>query len=182
MRSIYWVIPHFLCGRCGPRQAPWDLGAFRQAGIRTIVSLVDVGLSPVETGAQGIVLHECFLPMTALATPQERLAALKKIQPVLHAVADARQRNEAVLTHCAMGVDRTGLLLACALVRLEQRPPQDAIACVHRANPSALQLDGYQKAVHEFAAMWDPPTKRLKLPNFSKGLTSFIRAEDAEME
>lgn len=178
MHATYWVIPHLLAGRCGPRQAPWDLNTFRRAGIRLIVSLTDVGLSPVETGAHGMVLHECWLPMSALVNLQERTTVLRRLQPVLQAIDEAHQRGDAVLTHCAMGIDRTGLLLGCVLVMREGLQAGEAIERIHDANPAALQLEGYQAAVRDFAAMWDPAQRRIKMPGFTKGLTSFIRAED----
>ncbi|MGH7143267.1 MAG: dual specificity protein phosphatase family protein [Planctomycetota bacterium] len=180
MQATYWVIPNLLAGRCGPRQVPWDLAAFRRAGVRLIVSLADVGLTPVETGREGMVLHECWLPMSALATAQERLGVLRRVTPVLRAIEESLGRQEGVLTHCAMGIDRTGLVLACALMMVESVTAEAAIARVHQANSQALQLEGYQRAVVDFGALWDRAERCIRTPGSAKGLTAWIRPEAGE--
>ncbi|MGC9349144.1 MAG: tyrosine-protein phosphatase [Anaerolineae bacterium] len=149
MHEVYWVIPGLLAGRCGPDKVPWDPAQLYAGGIRVVVTAASE--VPVEDLARFNLLHR-RVRMTPLPwlwrRGQRRLVRqAHRILPFVHRKLEA---GLPTLVHCHDGDDRTGVVLSGYLVTYLGMIPEQAVAQVRRANPRAMKMPGYARAVRWF--------------------------------
>lgn len=150
MKHVYWLLDGLLAGRPGPVQAPWDLGALRAAGLRTLVSL-NTEPDPEEVTAAGLRHHS--LPMLPILPLSEGLQdmLLRHLEEVLATTHSEVSAGQPTLMHCHAGKDRTGLALTAYLVRYYDLKVEEAIARVRGVQPVAMSAPGYEATARRFA-------------------------------
>jgi protein-tyrosine phosphatase len=150
MEHVYWVIDGLLAGRPGPAQSPWNLDAFKGAGLQVIVSL-NTEPNPAEIAAAGLRHHS--LPQTpslpVVAPLQDML--LRGIESVLATIQAEVSAGQPTLVHCHAGRDRTGLALTAYLVRYYGLGVDQAITRVRIVMPAAMSAPGYEATARRFA-------------------------------
>lgn len=151
MQHIYWVITNQLGGRCGPAAAAWDLFAWKEAGISGIVSLDNSGVFTGQIEAAGLAHLPIYYPMIELTSRALQRDFVQRLPIILTFVDEHLSKGGKVVVHCYHGMDRTGAVLACYLVRQFGFTANEAIAAVRQFRPSALSAYGYAQAVHLFA-------------------------------
>ncbi len=145
MKAVYWVLPHLLAGRPGPEIAPWDLAELREAGFRTIVSLVPVDGESIRAAG----FRHLLVPLNGgLAfLPPMRRRLIRQIIPIVDFVAEEVAAGRPTLVHCRKGNDRTGAVLAGYLIRHQGVDPEEAIRRLLALRPTALRSLGFKKLV-----------------------------------
>jgi protein-tyrosine phosphatase len=130
LRWIKEVEPHRLAMSPRPRGGEWladDIGAWRAAGVDSVISLIDaseeVELELQEEAmlcrASGIEFVSFPIKDRSVPTSPDATAAL-----VDWVVSDLR-RGLGVVIHCRLGIGRSGLVTACVLQALGH--PHDAV-------------------------------------------------------
>lgn len=122
--NLYWVNgpwPGKLGIAARPRSGDWlqdDLRAWKNAGVRTIVSLLmadeerDLNLAKESAEAKSLGINFFSLPIPDRQVPLSRTeltAMLERMDADLTAGKD-------VLVHCRQGIGRSGLVAACLLL------------------------------------------------------------------
>ncbi|HUK00923.1 MAG TPA: dual specificity protein phosphatase family protein [Steroidobacteraceae bacterium] len=155
MNKIFWLQPGRIAGRTGPDTDPWDLGALRAAGVGAVLS-VNEGLACVpEDFARHDLQYRC-VPLAANAPPEPGdHGVCVDALPRAHAFVTAQlAQQRAVLVHCTLGRDRTGLYLAYYLLRETGVTPHRAIELVRRVRPNALAAAGWDNFAREVLAQF----------------------------
>ena len=149
MKHVYWVREGELAGRAGPIKYPWDAAELAKGGIGAIVSLD--GPVPVEPLAAANIRHlPLYQPMIVLSHPRDQKKFLSNVPTVLKFFEECRQEGRGVMVHCYYGCDRTGAMLACCLLALENLTAPQAVHRVRQGNPYAMAIEGYDQAVYMF--------------------------------
>jgi len=144
MKNVFWVITNRLAGRCGPTSQPWILSELRAAGFTAVLNLSEHEPSQDEFAAAQLQVAWVPLPNTCPAEPATEDACLNAL-PQAHAFVQAHlAAGGSVLVHCALGRDRTGLLLAFHLASSAGITPEAAIARVREVCPKALSAPGWE--------------------------------------
>lgn len=143
--DLWWVIPNVLGGmsmpfihphrhdrpQAGLDAFPDKLPALWRAGIRAVVSLLNIrSLANVYAGA-GFVYHCTPIPDGGAPSPEQ-------FEEFLDFVAVQMSAKRPVAVHCAAGLGRTGTVLAGYLVA-NGVPPQDAIVRIRSVRPGAIE-------------------------------------------
>jgi hypothetical protein len=119
---VYWVVPGRLCAGEYPLE---QLDLLRAAGIDTFVDLTEEGEYGVPAYAglvDGVEYVRFAIPDRGVPTNEQMTAILDYVDGSL---ADGRT----VYVHCLGGIGRTGMTVACHLIR-GGSTPTDALASI----------------------------------------------------
>lgn len=151
MRSFSWVIDGRLGGMAYPGLSypgygieglARDLGFLREQGVRSIVSLTDPPLDRDALRSAGLdCLH---LPIPDMASPTG-----EEVDRFVAFVSTCLESDKPTAVHCAVGMGRTGTLLACYLVK-EGLSGMEAIQEVRRRRPGSIETSDQQAAVLQY--------------------------------
>lgn len=152
MNSVFWLIAHRLAGRPGPAYQPWSLPELRAAGLHAVLNLSEYEPSRSEFAAAQLAVAWVPLPNTCPADSATETACFQAL-PVAYEFLEAHlAANRNVLVHCALGRDRTGLLLAYYLACSSGLSPDAAIARVRQVCPKALTAPGWEQLAERVIA------------------------------
>src|SRR5436190_678258 len=141
-----WIEKPLLAGMPRP-EAVADLLWLREQGIQLLVSLTEEPPRRDWINDSGLFLYH--VPVEDMEPPtQEQLAR------AVSAIERANEREMGVAVHCGAGLGRTGVVLACYLVR-KGLDPQNAMARIRRLRPGSIETDEQAEAVVEFARRRD---------------------------
>lgn len=114
----------------------------RRQGIDFLVSLTEDRLRRDWINDAGLfVLHE---PVVDMEPPTQ-----EQLDHCITSIDRALEQNMGVAVHCGAGLGRTGVVLACHLVKHGLSAP-NAIARVRRLRPGSIETDEQAEAVEEF--------------------------------
>ncbi|KAJ3282757.1 hypothetical protein HDU79_009685 [Rhizoclosmatium sp. JEL0117] len=116
-RRFSWVIPLLLAGMSTPKCSA-DIGALKQLGIRTVITLTEEEPLPREWFTEH-GLENLFWPITNYYPVS--IAHADKFNQIL--LKHMHEKNGGVLVHCGGGIGRAGSLLATYLIRYGLRAP-----------------------------------------------------------
>ncbi len=140
--AFSWIDKPLLGALARPSSAE-DLLWLRRQGIELLVSLTEDRLRRDWVNDAGLlVFHE---PMEDMEAPSQ-----EQLERVVSALDRAHQQQLGVAVHCAAGLGRTGVVLACYFVR-KGLTAQNAIARIRRLRPGSIETDEQIEAVEEYA-------------------------------
>lgn len=148
MKHLFWMVEGVLAGRCGPCCQPWDPGELKENGIGAVVSLSDDAGDTEALANAGIAhLHR---PITRNVPPLEQdvVLASQTIREALTWVMEMEDAQIPVLVHCALGNDRTGLLMAAYLMA-RGAAPVHAVSQVRSLREQAFTAEGWDQLVYD---------------------------------
>jgi atypical dual specificity phosphatase len=120
-----------------------DLAWLRTQGIDVLVSLTEDPLRRDWVNEAGLlVVHE---PVEDMEAPSQ-----EQLDRCVSAIDRAMEKGMGVAVHCAAGLGRTGVILACHLVA-GGMSADNAIARVRRQRPGSIETDEQAQAVEAFA-------------------------------
>jgi atypical dual specificity phosphatase len=142
-KCFTWMEPDALAACIYP-QTDLELAQLAGLGITLIVNLHDRPHPESAMTRHNIrQLHLAVPDMSAPTQEQLRLG----VSTIESALADGNK----VVVHCAVGLGRTGTLLACLYVKRGMQA-DEAIAHVRSLRPGSVESEAQVRAVHEFEA------------------------------
>jgi atypical dual specificity phosphatase len=139
-----YILPGRLAGMAGPSDLNRALPMLADQNIGGVISLTARPLDAARLRQAGIdYLH---LPVSDFTPP--RPDQVEQMVAFVDDVADRRQAGTVV--HCAMGLGRTGTMLACYLVS-QGYDPHEAVREVRRLRPGSIETAEQEALVHEWA-------------------------------
>jgi atypical dual specificity phosphatase len=120
-----------------------ELAWLRSAGIEVLIALTED--PPRRDWINDAGLFLVHVPVVDLESPTQQ-----QIDLSLSTIARAHQRQMGVGVHCAAGLGRTGVILACYLVTKDMTA-KNAIARVRRLRPGSIETEDQADAVMEFS-------------------------------
>ena len=147
MFGFGWVIEGKLAGMGRPGSSLSDLGQdlrlLAEEGISAIVTLTEDTLKPEPLEAAGF--EHIHIPVWDMSAPSQG-----DIQRFVQFVSSLLEAGRAVSVHCAMGLGRTGTMLACYLVYSGMDAHQ-AIGLVREKRPGSIETNDQVDAVAAYA-------------------------------
>lgn len=119
---MYWVVPGRLCAGEYPLE---QLDLLRAAGIDTFVDLTEEGEYGVPAYAGSIEGVE----FVRFAIPDRGVPSAEQMNTILDYVDTSLADGRTVYVHCLGGIGRTGMTVACHLIR-GGSSPEDALASI----------------------------------------------------
>jgi atypical dual specificity phosphatase len=136
-----WIEKPLLAAMARP-EGPEDLEWLRQQGIELLMSLTEDPPRRDWVNSAGLLLvHEPMVDMEA--PPQEQL------HRCVAAIVKAHERKMGMAIHCAAGLGRTGVVLACYFID-KGLNASNAMARVRRLRPGSVETAEQEDAVIEF--------------------------------
>ncbi|WP_343564811.1 protein-tyrosine phosphatase family protein [Kiloniella sp. b19] len=126
MEQIFWLRENRIAGRTGPNRDSWNPADFKAAGFSAILSVNHADMvDPAAIRAAG--LKHANIPMSSNAPPlpDDHEICLRNLPLALQFI-EANIPIGPVIIHCRSGKDRTGLVMAAALMKLEDLTPDEA--------------------------------------------------------
>lgn len=152
---FHWVVPGKLAGMSLPGRIGLledDLAEAHAKGIRAVATLTERSLEPQSAvDASGLVTRH--FPIDDFDIP-----TLDQAADFCRWVDEQLAANRPVAAHCFAGLGRTGLMIACWLVREPSATTDAVLRRIRRIEPGFVQT-AQQEA---FVAVWESTYRRLK--------------------
>jgi atypical dual specificity phosphatase len=140
-QGFSWIEKPLLAAMARPDGVE-DLDWLRNKGIELLISLTEDPPRRDWINSAGLLLiHEPMIDMEA--PPQEQL------DRCVAAIIKAHDRKMGVTIHCAAGLGRTGVVLACYFID-KGLNASNAIARVRRLRPGSIETEEQEHAVEDF--------------------------------
>lgn len=137
-----WVDKPLFAALARPESAR-DLEWLRNQGIDLVITLTEEPLSSHWINEAGLL--SMHVPVVDFEAPTQ-----EQLSRCFSAIVKARARQMGVAVHCAAGMGRTGVVVACYLVA-QGMAASDAIAQTRRLRPGSIETPEQLQAVEEFA-------------------------------
>jgi atypical dual specificity phosphatase len=142
MAGLDWFDDGNVAGCPYPRDER-ALAALAREGVSLLINLHERSHDPWLLAR--LKLAELHLPVVDFTAPTP-----DQLEQGVAAIDRAVAEGKKVMVHCAMGLGRTGTLLACYLVH-RGHAPEDAIAIVRAARPGSVETPEQVHAVERYA-------------------------------
>jgi atypical dual specificity phosphatase len=142
-KRFTWIDPDVL-GACIYPQSDLELAELAGLGVTLIINMH-------ERAHSEIALERHNIRQLHLAVPDMAAPAPDQLELGVSTIEAALTDGGKVVVHCAVGLGRTGTLLACVYVK-RGLSVDDAIAHVRRLRPGSVESEAQVQAVHAFAA------------------------------
>ncbi len=144
MKSVFWLVAGQIGGRAGPQFEPWSELELRAAGFDAVINLSEHEPHFHEFAAAGMEASWVPLPTDVPPTKASEEKCVDAL-PRAYAFLSAHVSNgRRVLVHCHAGKDRTGMLLAVWVAKMEGLSAPEAIRRVREARPLAITAPGWE--------------------------------------
>lgn len=130
-----------ICGSAWP-QTKANVDYLRNEGVGVIISL-STERQPHSSAANTMDCH--LIPVEEFEDP-----TMEQITQFLDICDKARQEKKSVCVHCRMGRGRTGVMLACYLIKFYSQPPSMALRNVRLMRPGSVETYEQERAVTQF--------------------------------
>ncbi|XP_076069006.1 dual specificity protein phosphatase 23-like [Oratosquilla oratoria] len=152
--NFSWVIRGEICASASPSSHA-NVAYLMSEGVKHIITLSEDFQPPPSPPASSREEEEewrgypqCHLiPIEEFEAPK-----IAQIQKFMDICEKARKDKEPVCVHCRMGRGRTGVMLACYLVKFYQQVPQQAISNIRLMRPGSVETYEQEYIVKDF---WD---------------------------
>ena len=115
----------------------------RDQGIQLVVTLTEQPPRRDWINDAGLmVVHE---PVEDMTPPSQ-----EQLDRIVSSIVNANKHGMGVAVHCAAGLGRTGVILACYFIH-EGKSSEDAIAEVRKLRPGSIETLDQEDAIREFA-------------------------------
>ncbi|MBF0501937.1 MAG: dual specificity protein phosphatase family protein [Candidatus Riflebacteria bacterium] len=142
--SLWWIHKPFLIG--GPNPTETQLMQVRGKGVNLAISLLDEKVQPLKCPverleAMGFIHHN--IPVPDFTPPG--------ISQILEFLGLVRKFPEGgkVFIHCQAGMGRTGTMAAAYWIS-QGLGPEEAVKCVRKSQPYAVETDEQMQVLVEF--------------------------------
>ncbi|KAK8384694.1 hypothetical protein O3P69_014338 [Scylla paramamosain] len=139
--NFSWVVPREICGSAWP-ETQANIDYLRSEGVGVIVSL-SVERQPHSSAKKVMDCH--LIPVEEFEDP-----SMEQITQFLDICDRARQDKKGICVHCRMGRGRTGVMLACYLIKFYSQPPSAAIRNIRLMRPGSVETYEQERAVTKF--------------------------------
>ncbi len=146
-QGFSWINKPLLAALARPDSAD-DLHWLRRQGIDVLLSLTEEPPRRDWVNEAGLML--VHVPMEDMEAP-----SAAQLERCLSAIERANNKQMGVAVHCAAGMGRTGVVLACYFVQ-QGLTPDNAIARVRRLRPGSIETDEQVDAIVQFARQRQP--------------------------
>ena len=141
--NFSWLINNKLAGSGMPTSSTELQWVIRQ-GIKSVITMTENPLP--ESWVQDVkYLH---MPTEDFSAPD-----MEKIDHTVDFIQERIKNGEPTMVHCAAGVGRTGIILACYLIKHHNFSVKDAIDKVRKERPGSIQSESQEIAIglyHKF--------------------------------
>lgn len=137
-----WIEEPRLAALAEPRE-PSDLTWLREQGVQVLVTLTEYPLDREWTDDAGLLVVHVPVEDMEAPTPEQ-------IEKCLSTIRKANGADMAVAVHCAAGLGRTGVILACYFVG-QGMDARAAIQKVRSLRPGSIETTEQADAVSDFA-------------------------------
>ena len=154
MEHVFWLRKGKVAGRSGPNTNIWDLDEIKANGFSAILS-VNNGDAVHESMLSKLGLAYSNIPMSSNAPIRDgdKELCLENLPKAIDFIQE-NMVNGPVLIHCRSGKDRTGLVMAAYLIRLEECNVKEAMEEVISARPIAFSAEGWMEFVPEVLGLY----------------------------
>jgi len=136
-----WIEKPLLAAMARPEGVE-DLEWLRKHGIELLISLTEDPPRRDWINSAGLMLiHE---PMMDMAAPERG-----QLEHCVSVIRKAHDRKMGLAIHCAAGLGRTGVVLACYFID-KGLTAANAMARVRRLRPGSIETEEQEKAIEEF--------------------------------
>ncbi|KAK3875450.1 hypothetical protein Pcinc_019662 [Petrolisthes cinctipes] len=139
--NFSWVVKGEVCGSAWPESGA-NIAFLRSEGVGVIVTLSEE--RQPHPSAKG------HLQCHVIPVEEFEDASMEQITHFISICEKARLEKKAVCVHCRMGRGRTGLMLACYLVKFYNQAPESAITNVRLMRPGSVETREQERAVKHF--------------------------------
>jgi atypical dual specificity phosphatase len=140
--SFSWINEPLLAAMVEPLEYE-EFVWLRQQGIQLVVSLTEQPPRRDWINDAGLMLlHE---PVEDMTPPSQ-----DQLDKIVSSIASANKHGMGVAVHCAAGLGRTGVIMACCFVDAGESS-EDAIIEVRNLRPGSIETRDQEDAVREFA-------------------------------
>ncbi|MCS7167987.1 MAG: dual specificity protein phosphatase 23 [Gemmatales bacterium] len=126
-----------------------DLRWLRQQGLDVIISLTEEPLPRREVNEAGLLVYH--VPLEDMMPPSQ-----EDLDRCVSAIERAQRSGLGVAVHCEAGMGRTGVVLACYLVKRGLSAEQ-AIRRIRQLRPGSIETPEQEDAVRQFAQRHSEP-------------------------
>jgi atypical dual specificity phosphatase len=137
-----WVEKPLVAALARP-ESEEELAWLRRQGIEVLLSLTEDPPRRDWVDDAGLLLFH--VPVEDMEAPTQ-----EQLDRCVSAITRANERHMAVAVHCAAGLGRTGVILACYFIE-KGMTAASAIAKVRRLRPGSIETTEQSDAVVEFA-------------------------------
>lgn len=111
--------------------------------------VIKQGISCVVTMTEGRLPQSWVQNIQYRHVPTEDFTApdIEKIDQTVDFIHQRIESKEPIMVHCAGGLGRTGVILACYLIKYENYSANDAIESVRKRRPGSIQSKSQQIAI-----------------------------------
>lgn len=140
--NFSWVVKGVLCACSWPR-SPSEINWLRKAGVKAIVSLSEERQPPISA-------HE-YMDCYVIPVEEFEAPAMEQMTEFVNICDKAAAENKPVCVHCRMGLGRTGVMIACYLIKNYNQTAEEAIRNVRLMRPYSIETREQERAVRDFS-------------------------------
>ncbi|MFQ6025453.1 MAG: dual specificity protein phosphatase 23 [Nitrosopumilaceae archaeon] len=129
--NFSWFIDNKLAGSGMPTSSEEFDWVIKQ-GVKSIVTMTEDALPQPWTQS----IQYLHVPTEDLTAPD-----IEKIDQTVDFIHERIKNKEPTMVHCAGGLGRTGVILACYLIKYENYSANDAIEGVRKERPGSIQSE-----------------------------------------
>ncbi|ROT66950.1 dual specificity protein phosphatase 23 [Penaeus vannamei] len=139
--NFSWVVKGEICA-CAWPESEANIAFLRSKGVRVLVCL-SVERQPHRSAKKHMECH--VIDVEEFEDP-----AVEQMSEFISICEKAREEKKVMCVHCRMGRGRTGVMLACYLVRFYQQEPSQAICNVRLMRPGSVETWDQERAVRNY--------------------------------
>ena len=146
LNEFYWILPDVIAGMQRPgllTDLHTDLKILRQLGLTQVVSLTQQPIDPSQ-------LNEHQLEGHHFAIQDMSIPGIQEADQLIDHCIEAINNDHKIVVHCKAGLGRTGLTLACFLVKFKAMDAIRAIESIRSINHRYIQTDEQFQFVSEY--------------------------------